>query len=60
MYIPVHACVFRYGDVPNDFGMDDLNCTGKELNIRKCPHHKCDDCGSKEGAGVVCAGNKTY
>ena len=47
----------RFGKVPQDFRMDDLKCTGKEKNVRECPHKRCDNCGSMEGAGVICKGN---
>ena len=36
--------------------MDELNCTGHESDIRKCPHGgwRKSDCGHKEDAGVRC------
>ena len=55
----MHFSSYPPGHVPADFRMDDLKCNGTETNIRHCDHHKCDDCGSGEGAGVVCEGDKS-
>ena len=49
-----------YGSVSNTFGLDDVRCEGTETNILLCTHSKRENCGSTEGAGVVCesmAGN---
>merc|ERR1719187_2696909 len=37
-----------------DFAMDDVKCNGTEKHLFKCPHNKREDCGMREGAGVVC------
>ena len=34
--------------------MDDVHCTGTECTLFDWPHLKRDNCGSHEGAGVVC------
>ena len=34
--------------------MDNVECEGNETNILLCIHTKREDCGSAEGAGVVC------
>ena len=36
--------------------MDNVNCGGSENNLFDCAYDKDDNCGSTEGAGVVCAG----
>ena len=48
---------FRYGWVPSAFGMDNVKCSGTESSILDCPHLTESDCGSAEGAGVVCTDN---
>ena len=55
---------FRYGypTVNNNFGpvpavgpgMDDVECSGNETDIRSCPHLALGNCGPTEGAGVRC------
>ena len=47
----------HFGSVPADFAMDDLNCIGSETSIFECAHNIVDDCGSSEGAGVICSDN---
>ena len=43
-----------FGEVSNDFIMDDVRCEGDETNILLCTHTKREDCSSSEGAGVIC------
>ena len=43
-----------YGSVPDSFAYDDVRCVGTEETLDECPHTNLDDCGSSEGAGVVC------
>ena len=50
---------FRFGRVPTDFRMDDVDCSGNETSILDCPHITNDNCGAGEGAGVVCIGKDT-
>nr|XP_015213222.1 PREDICTED: T-cell differentiation antigen CD6-like [Lepisosteus oculatus] len=39
--------------------LDDVNCTGTEPNLWRCPSQKLSgDCGHKEDAGVVCSEHK--
>ena len=49
----------KFGRVPDVFKMDDVHCTGEENSLLKCPHNRNDDCGSSEGAGVICSFNLT-
>ena len=34
--------------------MDEVACTGSENDLLDCPHRTNDNCGAKEGAGVIC------
>ena len=45
----------RFGTVPADFAMDNVQCTGSEQRIRDCPHRTIDNCSGSEGAGVICS-----
>ena len=40
--------------------MDNVNCNGSEVRIEDCAHNDVDDCGSTEGAGVVCTNESKY
>jgi hypothetical protein len=44
----------RFGPVPPDFAMDQVNCEGSEERLIDCRHSPIEDCGAGEGAGVVC------
>ena len=44
-----------FGDVPSNFQMDDVDCTGYESSLWDCQYTQYDNCGSTEGAGVVCS-----
>ena len=44
----------EFGDVPNDFIIDNVNCGGRENALLSCKYSKHHNCGVKEGAGVVC------
>jgi len=44
-----------FGPVSEDFAMDEVECTGDEEYIWRCPHETEDDCGGDEGAGVICS-----
>jgi len=44
----------RFGNVEDNFRMDDVKCTGEETNILDCDHNPTDNCGVREGAGVIC------
>jgi len=44
----------RYGSVPTDFALDDLMCNGSEESLYDCDHSPNANCGSEEGAGVIC------
>ena len=43
-----------FGDVPNKFAMDRINCDGDEETIQQCYYETQEDCDFNEGAGVVC------
>uniref|UniRef100_UPI003AAD6448 scavenger receptor cysteine-rich domain-containing protein DMBT1-like n=1 Tax=Centroberyx gerrardi TaxID=166262 RepID=UPI003AAD6448 len=47
-----------YGPGSGDILMTDVNCTGSEGSLTKCPHSRLgkQKCGHHEDAGVVCAG----
>ena len=45
----------EFGSVSSDFAMDNVNCDGEETTLLDCEYDTEDDCGSHEGAGVVCA-----
>ena len=44
----------KYGRVSTDFIMDDIMCNGTESHIGLCAHNATENCGSTEGAGVMC------
>jgi len=44
----------HYGLVPSEFSLDNVDCDGTEESLLDCPHLSIDNCGSTEGAGVVC------
>ena len=43
-----------FGSVSTDFIYDDVQCHGNEEHIWDCPHSPSHNCGSGEGAGVIC------
>ena len=58
--IQLGVSVFRYGNVPENFEMDDVKCIGSEDRIEECPHQDTDNCGGSEGAGVACTNEGKY
>jgi len=44
-----------FGLVSTDFIYDDVQCIGDELYLSNCPHNPSHNCGSREGAGVICS-----
>jgi deleted-in-malignant-brain-tumors protein 1 len=44
----------HFGQVSDVFGMDEVQCTGDEDYIWRCPHESTDDCSGGEGFGVIC------
>ena len=48
------SCCSTYGQVPTSFSYDNVQCAGTETTLNACPHLNTHDCGSREGAGVVC------
>ena len=44
----------KFGRVPDNFIMDDVKCSGREVRLEDCNHNTRDNCGTSEGAGVVC------
>jgi len=59
-------CCSTYGLVPTSFSYDDVGCVGTETTLDACPHLNVHNCGTGEGAGVICntgapvAGNLAY
>ena len=45
----------KYGPVPTDFIMTDVQCTAGEHSILECSRTEQNNCGMEEGAGVVCS-----
>ena len=45
----------EFGDVPNNFIIDNVQCGGSENALLSCKYSKYHNCGVKEGAGVVCS-----
>ena len=43
-----------FGNVPNKFTMDDINCYGDEDNIQQCSYKTSDNFNYGDGAGVEC------
>ena len=43
-----------FGIVPSKFALDDVSCNGAEKELKNCSHATEDNCGSYEGAGVIC------
>ena len=44
----------HFGSVNSTFAMDDVRCNGTERYIQECQYNPNDNCGSGEGAGVIC------
>ena len=49
----------HFGQVSDDFMMDDVKCEGTEEKLLDCPHTTEDDCKGNEGLGVICIPNHT-
>jgi hypothetical protein len=49
----------KFGKVSSDFSYDEVSCGGTEKYLDECQHHDYADCGTQEGAGVVCSQNST-
>ena len=50
----------EFGNVPSDFSLDDVKCTGTERSILACPHSTTENCGASEGAGVGVGGTAFF
>ena len=48
----------RFGEVGDDFSMDDVQCRGNETSLLQCEHETEDNCGGGEAAGVVCGNTR--
>ncbi len=44
----------KFGSVPSNFSYDDVACLGIEADLNSCPHNNAHNCGTTEGAGVIC------
>lgn len=51
-----------FGEGTGEIWLDDVQCTGKETSITKCPHkpYGVNNCGHSEDAGVVCSGRPGF
>ncbi len=49
----------KFGKVSSDFSYDEVSCDGNETHLDECQHQDHADCGTQEGAGVVCGKNST-
>jgi len=46
-----------FGNFSDDFLWDNLNCTGNETHIWRCPHEKTEvNCSGDQAMGVICSG----
>ena len=43
-----------FGSVSTNFIMDDVQCDGTEETLEDCSYNPRHNCGSSEGAGVIC------
>ena len=48
----------HFGKVSDDFMMDEVKCKGNEEKLLDCNYKTEDDCGGKEGLGVICKPKK--
>ena len=44
----------RFGSVNSRFAMDGISCNEHAERLLDCEYSTSDDCGSGEGAGVIC------
>ena len=44
----------HFGQVSDDFMMDEVKCKGTEEKLLDCPHTTEGDCRGNEGLGVIC------
>ena len=44
-----------FGQVPDQFAMDGVQCYGSEATIQECLYYTRDNCDFSEGAGVKCS-----
>ena len=44
----------HFGQVSDDFAMDEVKCEGTEEKLLDCDYDSKEDCGKKEGLGVIC------
>merc|ERR1711974_293712 len=47
-----------FGQVPDDFMMDNVECEGTEEKLLDCNHKTKDNCNGNEGLGVICTPKK--
>ena len=45
----------KFGVVPSEFFMDNVQCSGNEASLFECHFNHWDNCGINEGAGVICS-----
>ena len=58
-YVNAVSAPMRLSLSSNDFIQDDVKCLGHETNLLDCPSLiNSHNCGTSEGAGVVCSTNR--
>ena len=43
-----------FGNVPTIFSMARVSCTGEEEYLQHCQYTDHDNCGARDGLGVIC------
>ena len=47
-----------YGQGTGPIQLDNVQCTGSEVNLLQCSHSTIDNCGHSEDAGIRCRGER--
>ena len=49
-----------YGQGTGPIQLDNVHCTGSEVNLLQCSHSTIDNCGHYEDAGIRCQGKGLF
>ena len=52
-----HRIESHFGEVSEEFAMDDVQCSGNEASIFDCSYTTEENCDANEGLGVICSGS---